>query len=143
MDNLFLVRNIIYIASLNGEKVGIFAIDQEKAFDRVSHFYLFKMLEAFGVGRSFILWIKMYNDASAMLKVRGGLSRPIPVLRRIRQGCPLSGMLYSLAIEPLLCKLKKKLQGVSVERPIKFVAYADDVSIFIKDERDVSVLKEL
>ncbi len=143
MDNLFLVRDIIDIASLNGENLGIFAIDQEKAFDRVSHFYLFKTLEAFGVGQSFISWIKMlYNDASAMLKVGGGLSRPIPVLRGIRQGCPLSGMLYSLAIEPLLCRLKKTLQGVSVEKPIKFVAYADDVTIFLKDERDVSVLKE-
>uniref|UniRef100_A0A673NQZ0 alpha-glucosidase n=1 Tax=Sinocyclocheilus rhinocerous TaxID=307959 RepID=A0A673NQZ0_9TELE len=76
MDNLFLVT-IIDIASLNGENFAIFAIDQEKAFDRVSHFYLFKTLEAFGV-------------------VGGGLSRPIPVLRGIRQECPLSGMLYSL-----------------------------------------------
>ncbi len=46
-------------------------------------------------------------------------------------------MLYSLAIEPLLCKLKKTLQGVSVEKPIKFVAYAEDVTIFLKDEREM------
>ncbi len=41
MDNLILLRDIIDIASLNGENVGIFAVDQKKAFDRVSHFYLF------------------------------------------------------------------------------------------------------
>uniref|UniRef100_A0A3Q3F8A7 Guanine nucleotide-binding protein subunit gamma n=1 Tax=Labrus bergylta TaxID=56723 RepID=A0A3Q3F8A7_9LABR len=35
-----------------------------------------------------------------------GLSRPIPVRRGIRQGCPISGQLYSLAIEPLLCRLR-------------------------------------
>lgn len=143
MDNLFLVRDIIDITNLNSENVGIFAIDQEKAFDRVSHFYLFKTLEAFGVGQSFISWIQMlYKDASVMLKVGGGLSRPVAVLRGIRQGCPLSGMLYSLAIEPLLCKLRKTLQGITVEKPIKLVAYADDVTIFIKNERDVSVLME-
>ncbi|XDV31850.1 hypothetical protein PO909_002799 [Leuciscus waleckii] len=89
----------------------------------------------------------LYKDASVMLKVGGGLSRPVAVLRGIRQGCPLSGMLYSLAIEPLLCKLRKTLQGITVEKPIKLVAYADDVrdddvTIFIKNERDVSVLME-
>ncbi len=47
MDNLFLVRDIIDIASLNGKNFCIFVIDQEKAFDRVSHFYLFKTLEVF------------------------------------------------------------------------------------------------
>jgi len=55
-------------------------------------------------------------------------------------GMPAIRDVYSLAIEPLLCKLRKTLQGISVEKPIKFVAYADDVTIFIKDERDVSSL---
>lgn len=85
----------------------------------------------------------LYNDASAMLKVGGELSRPIPVLRGIRQGCPLSGMLYSLAIELFLCKLRKTLQGVSVEKPIKFVTYADDVTIFLKEERCVSFKRNI
>ncbi len=83
----------------------------------------------------------LYNDASALLKVGGGLSRPISVLRGIRQGCPLSGCCIHWPLN-LTCRLKKTLQGVSVEKPIKFVAYADDVTIFLKDERDVSVLKE-
>ncbi len=41
--------------------------------------------------------------------VGGGLSRPIPVTRGIRQGCPLSGQLYSISIEPLFCKLCEKI----------------------------------
>jgi len=130
MDNLFLVRDRIDIAYLNGENVqylfqekALQFLDQEKAFDRVNHFYLFKTLKAFGVGQSFTAWIKMLcNDASVMLKVGGGLSWPVPVLRGIRQGCPLSGILYSLAIEPLLCKLRKTLQGISVEKPTKFAS---------------------
>lgn len=41
-----------------------------------------------------------------MFKIVGGLSCLVPVDRGIWHGCPLSGQLYSLVIEPLLCKLR-------------------------------------
>lgn len=79
---------------------------------KFDHLYLFETLKAFGFGENFISWIKLlYTGASALLKVGGGLSCPVLVHRGIRQGCPLSGELYSLIIEPLLCKLGEKLQG--------------------------------
>lgn len=147
MDNIFLVRDIIDIARRDGDNIGILAIDQEKAFDRVSHFYLFRSLKAFGFGDLFISWIKLlYSGVSTMLKVGGGLSQPVSVRRGIRQGCPLSGMLYTLAIEPLLRQLGKNLDGFLIEgqkaKP-KFSAYADDITVFIKSKRDVFVLKEV
>ncbi|KAJ3583049.1 hypothetical protein NHX12_034517 [Muraenolepis orangiensis] len=77
-----------------------------------------------------------------------GLSRPIPVQRGIRQGCPISGQLYSLAIEPLLCRLRSQLSGLSLpascglERPPTLSAYADNVSIFVSSQRDVQCLQD-
>jgi len=147
MDNIFLVRDVIDIAKRGGDNIGIIAIDQEKAFDRVSHFYLFSSLKAFGFGDLFISWIKLlYSDVSTMLKVGGGLSQPVSVRRGIRQGCPLSGMLYSLAIEPLLRQLGKKFDGLLIEnqkvKP-RFSAYADDITVFIKNKRDVIVLEDV
>ncbi|KAJ3610843.1 hypothetical protein NHX12_022933 [Muraenolepis orangiensis] len=77
-----------------------------------------------------------------------GLSRPIPVQRGIRQGCPISGHLYSLAIEALLCRLRSKLSGLSLpascglERPPTLSAHADDVSIFVSSQRDVQCLQD-
>lgn len=47
----------------------------------------------------------MYQDIESVLKTNGGLSAPFKVFRGIRQGCELLGMLYALAIEPLLNKL--------------------------------------
>ncbi len=49
MDSLFLLRDVIDLAHMDNINVGIFSINQEKAFDRVNHFYLFSTLKAFGI----------------------------------------------------------------------------------------------
>lgn len=50
-----------------------------------------------------------------------------------------------LAIESLLCQLRKKNQGFAVQgfenRPIKVSAYADDITVFIKNKNDAETLK--
>lgn len=147
MDNLFLIRDIIDLSKLQELNVGLFSIDQEKAFDRVDHVYLFKTLEAFGFGEKFISWIKLlYSRATVLLKVGGGLSRPVPAQRGIRQGCPLSGMLYALAIEPLLSQLRQGLSGLTLaekkENMISLSAYADDVTVFITGQTDIQILEQ-
>ncbi len=91
-DNLFLVRDIITVSKRHNLDIGLFSLDQEKAFDRVDHSYLFKTLEAFGFGHNFVSFIRlMYSDIYSMLRVNGTLTRPFSVTRGIRQGCPLSG----------------------------------------------------
>lgn len=131
MDNLFLVRDIVDICNGFNVNVGFTALDQEKAFDRVDHNYLFNVLKVFGFGETFLNLIQLlYNGASCMVKIGGTLSRPIPILRGIRQGCPLSGQLYSLAIEPLLFRLRERLSGfnvpgLSLDSRMSLSAYAD------------------
>ncbi|KAK3540664.1 hypothetical protein QTP70_034520 [Hemibagrus guttatus] len=56
----------------------------------------------------------LYCETESVLKVNGGLGAPFKVLRGIRQGCALSGMLYTLAIEPLLNKLRNNLSGFNI-----------------------------
>lgn len=73
-----------------------------------------------------------------MVKVGGTLSRPIPILRGIRQGCPLSGQLYSLAVEPLLFKLP----GFSLDS-VSLSAYADDITVVVNHIQDIKCLSEV
>ena len=67
------------------------------------------------------------------------------VERGIRQGFPLSGLLYSIAIEPLLNKLKRGLKGWSLNGEpgalaVKLSANADEVTLIIRDAVDVNTL---
>ena len=85
-------------------------------------------------------------NIESMLKINGGLSGPFEVQRGVRQGCSLSGMLYSLAIEPLLHSIRKKLSGVVFPGGngcLKISAYADDVVVFITSQRDVSIMEDI
>lgn len=74
-------------------------LDKEKAFARVDRLYLFRTLEAFRFGENFLSGVKLlYWNAAVLLKIKGGLSRPILLWREIRQGYQLSGMLYAFAV---------------------------------------------
>lgn len=75
------------------------SLDQEKAFNRVNHTYLFEVLKNLGFGKSFISYIQLlYSEVFVIVKGGGGLSAQIPVIKGIRQGCPLSGQLYRLVL---------------------------------------------
>lgn len=143
-DNIVLIRDLLEIAKLFGLKMGIISIDQEKAFDRVEHEYLWQTMMAFGFTSGFINKIKtLYFDVQSVLKVNGVLSTPFQVQRGIRQGCALSGMLYSLAFEPFLHKLRSVLQGVILpgcNMPLKLSAYADDLVVMVDNQQDIDML---
>ena len=50
------------------------AADFEKAFDSVDHEFLFNILELFGFGHSFCLWVKvLYTDITSCV-MNGGYS---------------------------------------------------------------------
>lgn len=110
----------------------IISLDFEKAFDRVEHKYLFNVLKKFGFGENFIKWVRiLYKGAVSRIKCNGFLTKCFRITRSIRQGCPLSALLYSLVAEPLglAIKQEKRIKGIEIEKIIeenKIFQYADD-----------------
>lgn len=78
-DNLFLVPDVLETSERTADLIEKRFV-QEKAFDRVHHTYLFKVIKAFCFGGTLLNWVKLLcTEASCMVKVEGGLSRPLSV----------------------------------------------------------------
>lgn len=93
---------------------GLLFLDQ-KAFDQVSHEYLGKLPTSLGFSRAVISHDRLlYRGTSSLMKINQRLGAPFPVTRGVRQGCPLSGLLYTVSIEPLLCHGRQNLSGLKV-----------------------------
>ncbi|KAK7878010.1 hypothetical protein WMY93_031356, partial [Mugilogobius chulae] len=138
MENLFLIRDSIDLARIQNMDLGLLCIDQEKAFDRVDHLYLFRTLTAFGFSRTFTSWIRLlYTGATVLLKVGGGLSRPVPVQRVFGRAAPFWNVIRdghrTSAPQP-----QEQSEGLHT---LHLSAYADDVTAFITDAEDVRTLK--
>ena len=131
-----MIRDLIQLANNEDIPAAFIFLDQEKAFDRVNHEFLFKTMRAFGVGPAFIGWVRtLYANATTCVKVNGFLSDPVCLNRGVRQGCPLSSLLYILVIEILALQLRSNPNIVGFQvggHKIVSMHYADDAVITIK-----------
>lgn len=113
VNNVHLIRDVLDVSGSLGLDTGLISLDQEKAFDRVEHNFLWTVMDRFGFSAGFIAKIKvLYSDIESVLKFNGSLCAPFRVHRGVRQGCAMLGMLYALSLEPLLNKIRSSLQGL-------------------------------
>ena len=102
----------------------------------MSHNFMFKTLKAFGFGDNFIKWVKIvYTDTKSAVKVNGFLTSEFSIQRGVRQGCPLSALLYVLCAEVLGIEIRRneKIVGYKYEgtKEQKLSQYADDACVVI------------
>jgi len=91
------------------------AVDLQHAFDSIAREYLFTTLRSYGFSHHFVTLLQnLYTDTTSHVQINGHLDGPIPILRRVRQGCPLSTALYNLCLQPFLTMLKQHLPGVRI-----------------------------
>ena len=98
--NLCLLRDLALYSQERSFSCLFISLDQQKAFDRVDWSFLFAVCRSLGLGPNFISWLRLlYTDIHSQVLANGNLSDPFPLRRGIRQGCPLSPLLYVLFIE--------------------------------------------
>ena len=140
-----LIRDILYYAIENDMEVALVNLDFQQAFDRVDVNFIFKTMKAVGFSEHFISCIRMlYSNINSKLTINSNIGKPFQVLRGVRQGCPLSMILFIIYQEALYRLIKKspriKPLHLPNEQKIQLLGFADDSNVFITREVDLNVL---
>ena len=69
-----------------------------------------------------------YKDTYAFIRMKIGISTKFTIDRGVRQGCPLSALIFNLCLEPLLQRIQKS-KYIKSKQQTKCIAYADDLTI--------------
>ena len=143
-----LIELMINFAEVSEQNGLIIALDQEKAYDKIEHNYLWKVLATFGIPKEFITLVKsLYQDAETRVMINGHLSSTFKVTRGVRQGDPMSCLLFDLAIEPLAALLRASdLKGYKIpgnEEKLIANLFADDTTTFLSENDKVEDLQKI
>ena len=122
-------------------------IDFKKAFNTIEWDFINSSLKKFNFGPDIQNWVKiLYNNVSSCVLNNGFALEFFSVERGIRQGCPLSRLLFVIGIEILAREIKNDtaIKGINVgEKEIKVSLYADDTTVFVRDLDSVDHLLTL
>eukprot|EP00253_Pinus_taeda_P014695 PITA_14695 len=131
-------------------KAIILKIDLAKAFDRVSWLYLKMLLIHLGFPHNFITWIMAcITTPTFSVLINGSTSQFFHSERGLRQGCPLSPLLFLIVMDALSrlidsAKRSGEFSGLKITDDcfLTHLLFVDDVMIFldgsIRDSRSFS-----
>ena len=114
-------------------------IDFQGAFNTVNHNFLWQTMEKMNVGNGFINHLKtLYHGAKSAVLNFGTQTNWIEIQRSVRQGDPVSSYLFIIAMEALLCKLRRTISPIGYKKfTLSMISYSDDLTIFVPNEDEL------
>ena len=134
-----------------GNEVWVCLVDFEKAFDTVAHEKLWATLRTMGVTENYTrLLHKLYSNQTASV-FAGTESRSFSLNRGVKQGDPISSLLFLAVMEACFRPLKEKWQKLNKRRaghyfgividnpddPLLNLRFADDVALVAQSRQDI------
>ena len=103
-------------------------IDYEKAFDKVKHEKMIKLLDNEKIGKENIRIIRnLYWTQEAAIKIEASISNWTTIRRGVRQGCIISPLLFNFYTEHIMRESKLEKEGIQIGgRQVNTLRYADD-----------------
>lgn len=93
----------------------ILSVDLEKAFDSVRWDFLDATMEWMGLGEGWTKCVKMlYTHQTARVKTSGVVSGTYKIFKGTRQGCPLSPLLFAIALELLAIAFRQQSHTLGI-----------------------------
>ncbi|GKF38783.1 cysteine-rich receptor-like protein kinase, partial [Tanacetum coccineum] len=139
LDGILIANEMVDYLKKSKEKGLIFKVDFEKAYDSLNWRFLQDIMKRMAFGEKWCNWVEYFlRFASMSIPVSGSPTEEFCLERGVRQGDPLSPLLFILAAEGLNAIVNEAAEygifrGVKVGRNMVVVShlqYADD-TIFL------------
>ena len=149
---LFTLRHAIHASCSPSRQGGhqkplfVCFVDYKKAFDSVIRSLIWQRLREIGVhGHMYHAITGLYTDTRFRIRVNGKTSEGYVVtVAGVKQGCPLSPLLFGLFIEQLHTYLQEKCPDIGVqilpEEKLSDALYADDAALLANSNTDLQRL---
>ena len=115
------------------------SIDAEKAFDKIQHPFMIKILQKAGIEGTYLNIIKaIYDKPTANIILNGEKLKAFPLKSGRRQGCPLLPLLFNIVLEVLASAVRgeKEINGIQIGKEVKLSLFADDMILYIENPKD-------
>ena len=113
IDAIFITRRLQEYAERRGNKGLMLLLDWEKAFDKISHEWLFKSLEAMCIPDEILDLIReLYKNPEFYVEADQSESNRGRQSTGIRQGCPLSPYLFILVMDRLFTIIPHIMENI-------------------------------
>ncbi len=149
MDNFFCAHFLVHHFHSSKTPAAVLKIDFERAFDQVNWAFLKEVLVARGFGDRWIQWIdSLLNSASAAVILNGVPGKPFALNRGLRQGDPLSPLLFIICMDVLYRMIQRATDEGFLPRMgvgeccFHTLQFADDILIFFDGtSRSAAIIK--
>ena len=133
-EHTFLLQSVIADARRSHKNVFVAWLDLRNAFGSIPHSAITTTLTHIGVPLPLIEMISnSYSGATTQIRTPNGLTADIPVLSGVKQGCPLSPIIFNLTIDLILRAIKRSASHIGPAKvhdiPFSVLAYADDLVV--------------
>ena len=141
-ESIKLLESAIQQSRRQKREVDIVFLDLAKAFDTVPHDSIRRALSRHGVhSRITSMVSEMYVGATTTVASGRECTAAISINSGVKQGCPLSPVLFNLIMDELVTEVDGLPTGVSIgESRVSIMAFADDLVLLSNSRSDMESL---
>ena len=100
---------------------------------------MIKTLQKMGIEGTYINIVKaIYDNPTANIILNGENLKASPLRSGIRQGCPLSPLLFNIVFEVLATAIREEneIKGIQARKEVKLSQFTDDMILYIENCKD-------
>lgn len=131
LENTFILDQALTESVRSCRSLFVASLDVSKAFDSLDHAALRPAMKAHGLPVEFIDYVEgCYEGGTTMIVGGSGKRQAVQPQRGVRQGDPLSPLLFNMALDIVLGSLPDHIGARILGRRVNAAAFADDVLLF-------------